>query len=348
MRSRVKAWRGATLFAGLAFLLSACGGNKPQNSLDPAGHYAKKIDALFNPVFWIAVVVFVLVEGLMVVILVKFRHRPGNPVPKQIHGNKRLEIGWTVAPSLLLAGVAVFTIPLIFQLAAKPSDAMTINVTGHQWWWEVKYPTQRLTTANEVHIPVGRKVYITLTSGDSGSAGPAVIHSFWVPRLAGKQDLEPGRFTHLLIQADAPGTYLGQCAEYCGLSHANMHLRVVAQTASDFNTWVEQQRRPAQPASADVLAIMTRADIGCNGCHTIAGVKDSTGSPFIGTVGPDLTHFGSRDRFAGDTYDNTPELLAQWLHDAPSLKPGSDMPSFVGKLSKQDIDALVAYLESLK
>jgi cytochrome c oxidase subunit II len=341
MRTRLKAWRGATLLAGLVFLLSACGGDKPQNSLDPAGQYSKKIDALFNPIFWIAVVVFFLVEGLMVVILVKFRHRPGNPVPKQVHGNKRLEIGWTVAPSLLLAGVAVFTIPLIFQLAAKPSDAMRINVTGHQWWWAVEYPEQKVTTANEVHIPVGRKVLVTLTSND-------VIHSFWVPRLAGKQDLEPGRLTHLLLEADRPGTYLGQCAEFCGLSHANMHLRVVAETAGNFQAWVQQESRPAQPAPADVLGIMTRADIGCNGCHTIAGVKDSTGSPFIGTTGPDLTHFGSRDRFAGDTFDNTPELLAQWLHDAPSLKPGSDMPSFVGKLSKQDIDALVAYLESLK
>ncbi|HEY3211025.1 MAG TPA: cytochrome c oxidase subunit II [Actinomycetota bacterium] len=349
MRRRGKARRGAILLAGLAFLASACGSGKPQNSLDPAGSYARKIDALFDPVFWIAVAVFVLVEGLMVVILVKFRHRPGNPVPRQVHGNKRLEIGWTLAPSLLLAGVAVFTIPVIFQLAAAPSgDVLRINVTGHQWWWEVRYPAQKIITANELHIPVGRKVRITLTSGDSGSAGRAVIHSFWVPRLAGKQDLEPAHTTHLLIQADAPGTYLGQCAEYCGLSHANMHLRVVAETAANFQTWVQREGQPARQPPADVLAIMTRADIGCNGCHAIKGVKDPTGSPFIGAVGPDLTHFGSRARFAGDTFDNTRQNLAAWLHDAPSLKPGVDMPSFVGKLSKQDIDALVAYLQGLK
>jgi len=348
MSRRGKAWCGAILVAGLAFLLSACGGGKPQNSLDPAGSYSRKIDALFDPVFWIAAAVFFLVEGLMVVILVKFRHRPGNPVPKQIHGNKRLEIGWTLAPSLLLAGVAVFTIPVIFQLATTPSDALRIDVTGHQWWWAVEYPAQKVTTANELHIPVGRKVYITLTSGDSGSAGPAVIHSFWVPRLAGKQDLEPGHTTHLLIEADRPGTYLGQCAEYCGLSHANMHLRVVAETEANFQQWVQQESRPTKQPPPDVLAIMTRAGVGCNGCHAIAGVKDSTGSPFVGTVGPNLTHFGSRIRFAGDTFDNNPQNLAAWLHDAPSLKPGADMPSFVGKLSKQDIDALVAYLEGLK
>ena len=341
MRRRVKAWRGATLVATLTFLLAACGGDKPQNSLDPAGPFARKIDRLFDPVFWIAVAVFILVEGLMVFIIVKYRHRPGAGVPKQIHGNKRLEIGWTLAPSLLLAGVAVFTIPLIFELARSPANALRINVTGHQWWWAVEYPGQKVTTANELHIPVGRPVRITLTSND-------VIHSFWVPRLAGKQDLEPGRLTHLLIQADSPGTYLGQCAEYCGLSHANMHLRVVAETVGDFQAWVQRESQPAKPAPADVVAIMSRADVGCNGCHTIAGVKDQTGTPFIGTVGPNLTHFGSRARFAGDTFDNTPALLAQWLHDAPSLKPGSDMPSFVGKLSKQDIDALVAYLESLK
>jgi cytochrome c oxidase subunit II len=343
MRRRGKAWRSAILVAGLAFLLAACGGNKPQNSLDPAGRYSRKIDALFDPVFWIAVVVFVLVEGLMVVILVKFRHRPGNPVPKQVHGNKRLEIGWTIAPSLLLAGVAVFTLPLIFQLAARPSgNFLRIDVTGHQWWWEVKYPAQRLTTANEVHIPVGQEVYVTLTSND-------VIHSFWVPRLAGKQDLEPNRTTHLLLQADAPGTYLGQCAEYCGLSHANMHLLVIAEDSANFQAWVEREGRPAQAPSDDVFALMTRPDIACNGCHTIDGVRDSQGVAFIGTVGPNLTHFASREKFAGDTFPREDrELLAQWLLDAPSLKPGADMPSFVGKLSKQDIDALVAYLESLK
>jgi cytochrome c oxidase subunit II len=127
-----------------------------------------------------------------------------------------------------------------------------------------------------------------------------------------------------------------------------MHLRVVAETGANFLKWVQHESQAAQQPPADVLEIMTRAGIGCNGCHTIAGVKDSTGSPFIGTVGPNLTHFGSRVRFAGDTFDNNPENLASWLHDAPSMKPGSDMPSFVGKLSKQDLDALVAYLESLK
>jgi cytochrome c oxidase subunit 2 len=343
MRRRGQAWRGAILLTGLAILLSACGNGKPQNSLDPAGTYSRKIDALFDPVFWIAVVVFLLVEGLMVLILVKFRHRPGTPVPKQIHGNKRLEIGWTLAPSLLLAGVAVFTIPLIFELSATPSGSvLQINVTGHQWWWEARYPAQRMTTANEVHIPVGRTVRISLTSND-------VIHSFWVPRLAGKQDLEPDRTTHLLIQADSPGTYLGQCAEYCGLSHANMHLSVVAETAADFQAWVERESQPAEAPPDDVFALMTRPDIACNGCHTIEGVRNSEGVAFIGTVGPNLTHFASREKFAGDTFPREDrELLSQWLLDAPSLKPGADMPSFVGKLSKQDIDALVAYLESLE
>jgi cytochrome c oxidase subunit 2 len=341
MRRRGEAWRGAILLSGLAFLLTACGSGRPQNSLDPAGTYARKIDALFNPVFWIAVAVFVLVEGLLVVAMVRFRHRPGNPVPKQIHGNKRLEIGWTVAPAVLLAGVAVFTIPLIFELDRVPAgNVLQINVTGHQWWWHVEYPAQRVTTANEVHIPVGRNVRIKLTSND-------VIHSFWVPRLAGKQDLEPEQDTFLLIQADAPGTYLGQCAEFCGLSHANMRLRVVAEPAADFQAWVEREGQPAQSPPADVLAIMTRPDVSCNGCHTINGVEDPAGSPFVGTVGPDLTHFASRDRFGGDTFDNTAGLLAEWILNAPSMKPGADMPSFVGKLSDQDVNALVAYLRTL-
>jgi len=342
MSRRGNVWRGAILFSGLAFVLAACGSGRPQNSLDPAGTYARKIDNLFNPVFWIAAGVFVLVEGLLVVALIKFRHRPGNPVPKQVHGNKRLELGWTLAPSLLLAGVAVFTLPLIFELARTPTgNVLQINVTGHQWWWQVEYPGLKVTTANEIHIPTGRTVRVSLTSND-------VIHSFWIPRLAGKQDLEPERTTHLLIEADAPGAYLGQCAEYCGLSHANMRLRVVAEAPAGFDAWVQTEGQPAPQPPDDVLAIMTRQGVGCNGCHTIDGVKDATGAPFVGAVGPNLTHFGSRERFGGDTFDNTPGLLAQWLLNSPSMKPGSDMPSFVGKLTKQDIDALVAYLRSLE
>jgi cytochrome c oxidase subunit 2 len=336
------------LAAGFAFALSACArDNFPQNTLAPQGPQAEKIDHLFQPVFWIAVAVFFLVEGALVYFLIKYRHRPGRGVPTQVHGNSRLEVTWTIIPAVLLAGIAVPTIATIFDLARKPPNALEITVTGHQWWWEVQYPTFSVTTANEVHIPTGKAVYITLRSGLSGSqsgTGPPlgpVIHSFWIPRLAGKQDVVPGRDNHLTIEAPNPGTYLGQCTEYCGLSHANMRMRVVAQVPEEFQAWVQQQLQPAAAPPSDVLAIMQR--LGCAGCHTIDGVED-----FAGTIGPNLTHFAGRDAFAGDTFPRTDNnLLSDWLLDAPGQKPGADMPSFKDQLSAADVRALVAYLQSL-
>jgi cytochrome c oxidase subunit 2 len=247
---------------------------------------------------------------------------------------------------VLLALVAVFTIPVIFSLASEPAGAMQITVTGHQWWWDVEYPTMKVHTANEIHIPVGRPVYITLKSND-------VIHSFWIPRLAGKQDLEPGRVNHLSLQAVVPGAYEGQCAEYCGASHANMRMKVIAQTAGDFDQWVQSESRPvSRPPPPDVLAIMDR--VGCSGCHTIQGVKSATGAPYAGVVGPNLTHLGARTSFAGATEPNRPPQLAAWLRDPQAVKPGNDMTIGPGNtpgrsvLSDDEIRALVAYLEGLK
>ena len=178
---------------------------------------------------------------------------------------------------MLLAGIAVPTLATIFDLARKPANAMEITVTGHQWWWEVQYPGMNVLTANEVHIPTGKFVYITLESGPSGTEnglpGPVlgpVIHSFWIPRLAGKQDVVPGRQNHLTIEAPNPGTYLGQCAEYCGLSHANMRLRVIAQRPADFDAWVARQSQPAKAPPPEVLTTMQR--LGC-------GVVESTEVP---------------------------------------------------------------------
>jgi cytochrome c oxidase subunit 2 len=332
MTAKAKARLLLVASAGLAFLLTACGSGLPQNSLEPAGPTARTIDRLFQPVFWIAAAVFFLVEGLLVVSLIRFRHRPGTPVPVQVHGNRRMEIGWTIAPAVLLAAIAVPTLLTIFSLYRTPTNALTVEITGHQWWWDVKYPSLGVETANEIHIPVGQKILVKVTSYD-------VIHSFWVPRLAGKQDLEPGKTNHLTIEADAAGTYLGQCAEYCGTSHANMRLRVIADPRADFDTWVagEQQGAPAPPP--DVLAILQ--DRGCGGCHTINGVEG-----LQGVIGPDLTHFGSRKTFAGAIFDNTPEELAAWLRNPPGRKPGADMPNL--GLSDQEVQALVTYLEGLK
>jgi cytochrome c oxidase subunit 2 len=333
---------GVVLLAMPVLLLAACGENLPQDSLRPEGPAARTIDSLFRPVFWIAVAVFVLVEGLLVFALIRFRHKPGRGVPLQVHGNKRLEIAWTIVPAVLLAGIAVPTIGTIFALSGRPAgNVLDISITGHQWWWEIEYPGMNVITANEVNIPVGRPVYITLNSED-------VIHSFWVPRLAGKQDLQPGRTNYLRIEAEKPGVYLGQCAEFCGVAHADMRFRVIARTPADFDAWVEQQLQPAaaQPPP-DASAAMSRA--GCANCHTINGLEG-----FGGKLGPDLTHFGGRDTFAAGILESTPENLADWLRDPQAIKPGNDMTigpnSTPGRsvLTEEEIDALIAYLEELE
>jgi cytochrome c oxidase subunit 2 len=334
----------------VTLLLVACSKNLPQDTLSPAGPEARREANLFWVVFWIAAAVFFFVEGLLVVAMVKFRHRPGRGVPTQVHGNRRLEIAWTIAPALLLAGIAVPTVAEIFSLATRPAgNVLDITVTGHQWWWEINYPRERVITANEIHIPVGRPVDVAITSKD-------VIHSFWVPKLAGKQDLEPGRTNHMTIEAEQPGVYLGQCAEYCGVSHANMRFRVIAQTPADFLAWVQAQRaKPAPPgglaatgqqlfASGQISGTLDNGEPApaqpCAACHSTDPAQP------MPDIGPNLAHFASRMTLAGAMFDNTRANLERWLQDAPAMKPGSDMPNF--DLTPDQIDALIAYLETLK
>lgn len=332
--------RAARLGLSAAILsLSACAKNAPLDSLDPAGPVAREIDGLWTLVFGAAVAVFVLVEGLLVFSLFRFRQRKGDTSnPKQTHGNTRLEVAWTIVPALLLAVLAVPTVSTIWALAREPADAMPVTVTAHQWWWQYDYPEQEVVTANELHIPAGRRVLLTLRSND-------IIHSFWVPRLAGKQDLIPGRENHLQLEADEPGTYLGTCAEYCGLSHANMRFAVIAHDPADFERWVAGQRRAAaDPTGALALEGKRVFEAqACVGCHTIRGTKGE------GTTGPDLTHFASREKFAGYIFDRDEASLREWLIDAPGVKPGSKMPAGVAELglSDDDITALIAYLQGL-
>lgn len=330
-------------------LLAACG-DSPQDALEPAGEWARKVDRLWDVGFLIATVVFILVEGALVYALYRFRNRPGNESPRQIHGSTPLEIGWTILPALLLAALAIPTVATIFELAETPKNALQVVVTGHQWWWEYEYPDLEVTTANEMHIPAGTQVNVKLESHD-------VIHSFWAPQLAGKVDVMPGRTNRLTMKADEPGLYLGQCAEFCGLSHANMRLRVVAQTPEAFDAWAADQRRSAaRPASGDAAAgyeLFTTK--GCVGCHAVEGHDASGGA----NVGPDLTHFQSRSTFAGAIFDLTPDNLRRWLRDPPKMKPmdpdnGIGMPASFppgagGKrLTDDEIERLVAYLETLE
>jgi cytochrome c oxidase subunit 2 len=315
----------------VSVVLAGCSGakNNRQNSLQPKGPAATKIDNLFTPVAIVAILVGIFILVATVYVALRFRHRPGNENPKQIHGNTRLELGWTIIPALILAVIAVPSVAAIFDLAKNPGpDALQVRVVGKQWWWEFHYPDAKVVTADELVIPAGRPVYLHL-SACASKTDCNVIHSFWVPELAGKKDVVPGNDNKLTIEADEPGTYLGQCAEYCGLSHANMRFRVIAKSADGFDTWLtEQQQGPAQPVTVDVkqpdgttktepagpaqdLMINT---FGCAGCHALADSSQAT-------YGPNLTHLASRTVFASGSYKLDRANLVNWILDAPSMIP---------------------------
>ncbi len=318
-------------------LLTACGGaHLPQSTLTPASDFSADLFELFKNVFWWAVAVFIVVEALLLIALARFRARPGAAAPKPVHGHTVLEIGWTLAPALILVFIAVPTMRTIFATAGHaPEGALRVEVVGHQWWWEYRYPTLNISAYNELHLPVQAPIQLEMTSAD-------VIHSFWVPRLGGKRDLIQGRINRIAWRADSTGEYWGQCAEFCGASHANMRLRVVVQSDSVFQRWVDQQRAaPATPAKGSPAEagqqVYRRSP--CIACHTIAGLSQ-------GKVGPDLSHLGSRATIAGALFPNTTEMLRRWIMNAPALKPGALMTP--QSLSPQDLDALIAYLQSLK
>ncbi len=246
-RSRARTARRGALVAVVVSSLALAGcaeaKNNGQNTFKPHGPDAQKIFDLFAPVAILAIAVGIFIIIATVYVGIKFRYREGkNENPKQVHGNTKLEIGWTMIPALLLAVIAVPTIGTIFDLAQTPPDsALQVTVVGKQWWWEFKYPDAKVITANELHIPVGRKVALTLKACDQGACN--VIHSFWVPELSGTRDVVPGHVNELTLSASEPGTYLGQCKEYCGLSHANMRFRVIAQSPSDFADWLSGQQQ---------------------------------------------------------------------------------------------------------
>jgi cytochrome c oxidase subunit II len=324
----------------LALVVPACAGDEPQNVLDPQGPVAEEADRLWDITFLIAVVIFVIVEGLLIFAIVRFRARPGREAA-QFHGNTKVEVALTAIPALILAGLAVPTVSTIFNLAEEPANALQIRVVARQFWWEYEYTDLDVKTANELHIPTGQPVFLTLEGAD-------VNHSFWVPRLTGTQDVLPGRVNHMQFTASRPGTYLGQCKEFCGLSHANMRLRVIAHTPTEFQQWVSEQQEPASSPTEELAAegerIFLEEDLPaggrCTDCHAIAGTDAQ------GTTGPDLTHFAARETFAGAIFRRTDENLANWLRDPEAVKIGALMPDY--GLSEDQIRALVAYLQSLE
>jgi cytochrome c oxidase subunit II len=339
-------WRLAALLPLLVMVLSACASDAPQNALKPEGPFARDADRLWDLTFGIAVVVFFVVELALVYALVKFRHRPGRKAA-QFHGNTRLEVALTAVPALILAGIAVPTVRTQFDLAVDPQGALQVEVVGHRFWWEMSYPEQGFKTANEMHIPTGRPVRVTLVGAAADpvdATRPEVIHSFWVPRLAGAQDVVPGHENGLLLQADEPGVYLGQCKEFCGLSHANMRLRVIAHTPAGFQRWVREQSRPPEESSlaAEGARLFQEGQFpngpACSACHAV--------DPSSPGIGPNLAHFASRSTFAGAMFDNNEANLRAWLAGPPDVKPGATMPDL--GLTQEQIDALVAYLQSLE
>jgi cytochrome c oxidase subunit 2 len=332
-RPRLGAYAGGALLLALA----ACAENAPQDTMEPAGPVAKKILDLSEPVFIVAGIVFVLIMGLVTVAVIKFRERPDDtgPEPEQIHGNTKLEVGWTLIPALILFAIAIPTIATIFDLSQKPKDALNVTVVGHQFWWEYRYDDLGIVSANELNIPAGVPVQLRLESID-------VIHSYWIPSLAGKTDVIPGRTNQMSFEADEPGTFLGQCTEFCGLSHANMRALAIAHTPAEFDAWVSRQRAtPAAPApdSEAAAGLTTFNAKGCAGCHTVTGVSQAL-------VGPDLTHLGSRTTFAAGMFALNDDNLRQWLNDPPGVKPGSVMPNL--GLTDEEITQLIAYLETLQ
>ncbi len=316
--------------AAVVVVLAGCSEvkNNGQNSLQPKSPQAHKIYNLFVPILIVAIVVGIAIMVATVYLAIRFRYRPGkNENPKQIHGNTKLEIGWTILPALLLAIIAVPTVATIFDLAENPGpSALQVTVEGKQWWWQFSYPDAKVVTADEMVIPTGRDVFVHLTScNGAGNAKTCnVIHSFWVPELAGKRDVVPGQENTLTLSADKPGTYLGQCAEYCGLSHANMRFRVIAKSPADFQQWLtEQQQGPVNPlyesdgtTPAGPTQDLIVNTFQCTNCH----IFDDSSKP---NYGPNLTHLASRTTFASGTYPLTKSNLVNWVKNAPSMIPMS-------------------------
>lgn len=338
--------------AGMALATAGCSLIEIEDAVlttfQPAGPNAQRLDELFWLVFWIATGVFVVVMVGLAVILFAFRDKAkegaGSKEPKQLHGNAKLEVLWTVIPALILAVIAVPTVRSVFELTGCENDSMRVEVIGHQWWFEYHYPDHGIDTANVMVIPAGREICAEMTSVD-------VVHNFWVPALHGKRYLVPGQTTLLRLHASEPGEFWGHCAEFCGLSHSLMRTRVQAVSEADFAVWVAAQQAPAtvpEEGTPEFEGYQVFTNRGCILCHAVAfeDPERSVVIPREAFHGPDLTHFASREVFAGavlpeegETYDTA---LRRWLADPPRVKPGSFMPNLA--LTSQEIDALMVFL----
>ena len=337
--------------------------------LDPGSRSLLAISDLFNLCLAIGAVILALVTGLVVYISFRFRGRPGDDEPPQVHGHTRLEILWTAGPLLIVGALFVLTVLTLGK--ADPTEQPSLRaadvaaglqkepsadiiVVGHQWWWEVIYPKAGVATANEIHLPAGKPMLVRLDSAD-------VVHDLWILKVSRKVDMVPGSYNYITLEADTPGVYQGACAEFCGVEHAWMLISSIVQPQGTFDAWVAHQNQKAAPfpsASAATPTVQAapanRPPLGnpvrgaalfqqrtCISCHAINGATTNNA-----TAGPNLTHFASRSVIGAGVLTNTPENLALWIANPQKVKPGSYMPNFL--LPAQEVQDLVSYLETLK
>jgi cytochrome c oxidase subunit 2 len=368
-------------------ILAGCHGPYPQSTLEPRGDFSQMVDSVFMKTVVLATIVFILVEGALLVAVFKFRGKPGDAEPKQIHGSTVVEIVWTIIPAVVLAIVAVPTVQTIFATAKIPTVSadgqppLKVEVIGHQWFWEFRYPELHITTANELHVPLNRTVDLRMKSID-------VIHAFWVPQFAGKRDIFPNRETRMWFTAQVTGAFPGACAEFCGTEHGRMDFYLMVDSADAFQAWVDRRLadstlnpwglpKPAAtppaavPATAKAVAgakpvppaktvAATTPDTGtavdpkvaegeklftskgCMGCHSFNSFK-----PIAPQVGPNLSGIGSRTMIAAGWLPNTEANLKRWLMHFDEVKPGVAMRLPV-PLKEAEADALLAYLRTHK
>lgn len=308
---------------------------QPPSIFAPASAPANTIFHLSLFVLGITGGIFVVVGGLLTWALIRYRARSDDTSePPQIYGSTQVELAWTVIPVLIVVVLFLTTARIIFAIqdAPKPKTALDVTVVAHQFWWEFRYPKLGIVTANELHVPLGSATFLHLLSAD-------VMHSFWVPQLAGKTDLIPNHPNETWIEPQRPGLYVGQCAQFCGIEHAKMLLRVYVDTPAEFAAWVKNQQQPGLQDSQVAAGRVVFETHACTNCHAIAGTAAT------GRFGPDLTHFASRATFASGAVPNTPDNLHAWIKDPDHFKQGVLMPPM--QLDDKEIDELVAYLDSL-
>jgi cytochrome c oxidase subunit 2 len=352
---KLLSWAMLIRFVGiLALVLAAHAGfaQGPQatpNIFKPVSTPADNEFQLSMFVLGITAGIFVVVGGLWVYVVVKYRQKAEDDTePAQVYGSTQIELAWTVVPVIIVVVLFLTTARFIFAIQdnPKPASALDVTVVGHQFWWEYRYPKYGIVTANELHVPLSdpnhpTPTYLKLQSAD-------VIHSFWVPQLAGKTDSIPNHENEMWIDPHAPGVYVGQCGQFCGIQHAKMLLRVYVDTPQQFAAWIASQQQPAVSRSAGATADQQEVALGhqvfvtqaCMNCHAVQG------TPANGHFGPDLTHFGGRDTLGSGAVPNTPENLKAWIRNPADLKPGALMPAM--QLDETQLNEVTAYLASLK